>query len=212
MFHSFFPATIFGWVFVLVLATLLGFASWIDFRKMIVPKWVTVSCAALGVILNIIRGAWLGSEGQVTWLFNAPGPLTGALDGLLFSLAGFAVGFVVFFALWILGVCGGGDVKLVAAVGAWLGPRYILGAVIFSFPVVILLICMTYVAAFIGYDMAPKGPVPVKGMGSMKPRRRLLTFSLPLTVATLFLLLLGFRFELALAVPPPPPQVAATGG
>ncbi len=43
-------------------------------------------------------------------------------DGLLFSLAGFGTGFGILFILWIIGGGGGGDVKLMGAVGAWLGP------------------------------------------------------------------------------------------
>ena len=44
-------------------------------------------------------------------------------DGLLFSLAGFGTGFGILFLLWISGGGGGGDVKLMGAVGAWLGPN-----------------------------------------------------------------------------------------
>src|SRR5438270_8400 len=53
--------------------------------------------------------------------------LSGALDGLLFALAGFGLGFALFFVLWVLGACGGGDVKLFAALGAWVGPALAVG-------------------------------------------------------------------------------------
>jgi prepilin peptidase CpaA len=43
-------------------------------------------------------------------------------DGFVFSLAGFGTGFGILFVLWIIGGGGGGDVKLMGAVGAWLGP------------------------------------------------------------------------------------------
>ncbi len=41
--------------------------------------------------------------------------------GLLTALGGFAIGFGTFFVLWMTGGGGGGDVKLMGALGAWLG-------------------------------------------------------------------------------------------
>ena len=43
-------------------------------------------------------------------------------SGVGTSLAGWAVGFAFFFPFFALGGMGAGDVKLLAAVGAWLGP------------------------------------------------------------------------------------------
>jgi prepilin peptidase CpaA len=48
--------------------------------------------------------------------------LTEGLSGLGFSMAGWAVGLAMFLPLFVLGGLGGGDVKLLAALGAWLGP------------------------------------------------------------------------------------------
>lgn len=39
------------------------------------------------------------------------------------SLLGFATGFMLTFVLFAIGALGGGDVKLLAGVGAWLGPQ-----------------------------------------------------------------------------------------
>jgi len=38
------------------------------------------------------------------------------------AAAGFALGLAVWLPFWLLGVIGAGDVKLAAAIGAWLGP------------------------------------------------------------------------------------------
>ncbi|GAB4151980.1 MAG: hypothetical protein Tsb009_27630 [Planctomycetaceae bacterium] len=43
--------------------------------------------------------------------------------GLGYALGGFAVGFGVLFVLWMVGGGGGGDVKMMGALGAWLGPK-----------------------------------------------------------------------------------------
>ncbi len=48
--------------------------------------------------------------------------ITGRGDGLLVACGGWVVGVAVFFAPFALGGLGAGDVKLLAALGAWLGP------------------------------------------------------------------------------------------
>jgi prepilin peptidase CpaA len=48
--------------------------------------------------------------------------LSGGLSGAAFSLGGFGVGLAVFLIPFLLGGFGAGDVKLLAALGAWLGP------------------------------------------------------------------------------------------
>ena len=47
--------------------------------------------------------------------------LRDGLNGLAESACGLAVGFAILFVPYVVGVMGGGDVKLMAAVGAWLG-------------------------------------------------------------------------------------------
>ncbi|HEY7422821.1 MAG TPA: A24 family peptidase [Gemmataceae bacterium] len=47
--------------------------------------------------------------------------LAGGVPSLANSLAGMLVGFAIFFPFYALGGVGGGDVKLLAAIGAWLG-------------------------------------------------------------------------------------------
>lgn len=52
----------------------------------------------------------------------------GLLSGSVSSLAGLAAGFAIWIGFYALGVLGAGDVKLAAAVGAWLGPAGVLRA------------------------------------------------------------------------------------
>src|SRR5262245_56621526 len=133
----FFPELAFGWAYVIILLGILTVASVLDLRTMRVPKWLTLTALPLGIVVNIVRGAWLASDGQAAWALEPNGWMLGALDGLLFALAGFAVGFVLFFLMWILGACGGGDVKLFAALGAWLGPALAIQVLLASLVVVI---------------------------------------------------------------------------
>ena len=50
---------------------------------------------------------------------------TGGIDGVGKSLAGFALGLLIFLPLFLVRALGAGDVKLLAAIGAWLGPSLV---------------------------------------------------------------------------------------
>ncbi len=43
------------------------------------------------------------------------------LNGLWTALIGFSAGFGILFILWMIGTAGGGDVKLMGALGPWMG-------------------------------------------------------------------------------------------
>jgi prepilin peptidase CpaA len=76
-------------------------ASISDLRTRRIPNALTFAAAAAATAFHV---------------------LTGGLSGLGLSLAGLAVGLAVFFPIFALGGLGGGDVKLLACLGAWLGP------------------------------------------------------------------------------------------
>ncbi len=52
--------------------------------------------------------------------------ITSGLDGLFFSGQGFLVGIGLLFIPFVMGGIGAGDVKLLAAVGAWKGTSFVL--------------------------------------------------------------------------------------
>jgi prepilin peptidase CpaA len=85
----------------LPLLGLLLAAAVIDVRQRRIPNWLT-----LGLILSgLARAAALSG-----WA------------GLAHAVAGVFAGAAVPFILFALGALGGGDVKLLAGIGAWLGP------------------------------------------------------------------------------------------
>ena len=86
-----------------MIAAVIVFSSialFTDLRDRRIPNWLTVSAAVLGLVWHITQGG---------------------LAGLGTSLGGFATGFGLLLLLWLVGGGGGGDVKLMGAVGAWLG-------------------------------------------------------------------------------------------
>jgi prepilin peptidase CpaA len=205
MVQSFFPGPVFGWTFYGTLVGLTAVAAFTDLRRMIVPKWLTLTALALGVVFNLIRGAWLGAQGQEVWLLGENGVVVGVLDGLLFSLSGFLLGFAIFFLMWILGTCGGGDVKLFAALGSWVG-TYLALLVLSGTLVVVFLISLVRVlgvfrrrglmATVANHSARRKQRLP--GGPPKKPRPRLLSYSLPVAVVTALVLLWAFRVDLHL--------------
>src|SRR5262245_8503550 len=128
----YFPDPVTGWVFLTGLLGVLAVASYTDQRFMKVPKWLSLPAFGLGLVASLVRGALLGASGSSVWVLGSNGAGVGALDGLLFALAGFVVGFVLFFGMWLMGICGGGDVKLFAALGAWIGPALVVAVLAVS--------------------------------------------------------------------------------
>ncbi len=82
-------------------------AAVIDGRRLRVPNWLTFHLAAGGLAYS----AW--SAGTA---------------GALASLGGLAIGLALLMPLYAIGGMGAGDVKLLGAVGAWVGPWLTIGA------------------------------------------------------------------------------------
>lgn len=197
-----FPDPVFRGIFYALLVGLLAVAAVIDLRRAIVPKWLSLTTLGLGVTCNLIRGAWLGGLGTPMWTLGGSGAVIGALDGLLFALAGFAVGFTIFFLMWIAGACKGGDVKLFAAVSAWVGPYICLWILVLSAVILIALLALKFVALFLAHGLqavparqadkkstsasAPKTGMPKSGMPG---EQRGPTYSLSMALATALALL-----------------------
>jgi prepilin peptidase CpaA len=106
------------WVSVIVLAVVLIAAAVSDLRQGKVFNWLTYPAMVVGLGLGALEGA---AAGQGAW------------GGLADHVLGFGFGFGVLFLAYLLGGMGGGDVKLMAAVGAFLGWPRVLHAVFYSF-------------------------------------------------------------------------------
>lgn len=112
-------------------------------------------------------------------------------DGLQVSLLGFAAGFGVLFVLWMIATAGGGDVKLMAALGTWLGWLMVLKVLFCS-----LIFVTTGTIAIVAFGLLSKGLRRTKeqymsrtdkGKGEttdQRKKRRVMAFALPVALAT----------------------------
>lgn len=83
-----------------LVVVLVSAAACFDLKYKRIPNKLTLPAIPVGLVLAV---------------------LLGGLEGLKWSGIGFAFGFGVFLVPWLLGGMGGGDVKLMAAIGAILG-------------------------------------------------------------------------------------------
>jgi len=92
----------------LALLAVIGPACWFDIRERRIPNVVTLAGLAAGLMLRLSTGV---------------GPM---LDGLVAAGLALLVGLMPF----VLGILGGGDVKLLAAVAAFMGTNRLFGALL----------------------------------------------------------------------------------
>lgn len=203
---TYFPEPLFAWTFLTVLVALLAVAAYFDTRSLRIPKWLTLWTLAAGLVVNVIRGVWLGAAGGEVYVLGEQGAALGGLDGLLFAAAGFLFGFCLFFAMWVLGVCGGGDVKLFAALGTWVGPYLLLGVLVVTLVLVAVLFFGRLFWLLISgqrgkFQKAVRRPAArtTRDKAQLQPKHRLIGFALPVAIACVLVLPWAFRFDLGLA-------------
>lgn len=86
-------------------------ATWTDLRSRRIPNWLVLPFLVAGVGVSAWQNGW---------------------HGVAQSLEGLAVGALLFGVLFAMGGMGMGDVKLAAAIGAWIGPSQLLLALVLT--------------------------------------------------------------------------------
>jgi prepilin peptidase CpaA len=87
------------------LTPLILWASWIDYKEKRVPNYLNVIIILSGLLVQLLfKGGW----------------------GVLSGVEGLALGFALLIVPWAMYMMGAGDVKLLAGMGAWLGPEMVL--------------------------------------------------------------------------------------
>lgn len=115
------PATVATLVISLLCALLLA-AVWSDVKRRRIPNRLVLCGVVSGVLLNTVLPQGYG------FVSALPGAL-----GFWKALAGLGLGFAILLPLYVLRAMGAGDVKLMAMVGAFLGPNAIGGAILVTF-------------------------------------------------------------------------------
>ncbi len=155
-------------IFVIAVASYTLVAAAVDLRMHRIPNYVTVPAAGLGLVYHCLAPTGMGP---------------------LMSLAGFGLGFAL---LLLPALCGGGgmgDVKLLAALGAWLGPvlllvafaAAVLIAAILAIGIVILSVTERGMMRTGRKYFAAKQPMDKSGK---KRAARVLPFAAPIALST----------------------------
>ncbi len=151
-------------------------AAVIDGLQLRVPNWLTAHFVAGGLAY------WAWSQGGV---------------GFLWSLEGAALGLALLLPLYAIGGMGAGDVKLLAGMGAWVGPALVLQAFVATAVVGGLMAAVMvvrsgelarHVALFhtIGNEiLAVRSPSKLSEIAAArKPTMLLLPYGIPMAVGT----------------------------
>ena len=85
----------------ILLGILVAIAAVFDIRSRRIPNWLVLAGLVVGVGWNVYASGW---------------------SGLLRAAEGLGLGFILYFPLYLIRARGAGDVKLLAAVGAVVGP------------------------------------------------------------------------------------------
>ena len=167
-------------VFLAAVGVLTLVAALWDLKTRKLPNWLTVSGFVGALAYHLLTSGW---------------------NGLLFSLGGFATGFSILLVLWLIGGGGAGDVKLMGALGAWLGAMVTLYVFILSAMLVLIgytvWLFVQIVRWMFGMEAAdgpkrtllqtvmPRSKAKKKdGQTSSTRRRGVLPFAVPVAVST----------------------------
>jgi len=116
--------------FQVIVVGIAALAAGLDLTTKRIPNVLTFGAALLGLIAHAYVGGWSGAG---------------------MSAAGWLVGVAAFFPFFALGGMGAGDIKLLGAIGAWLGPVATIWVALFSS--IAGGVMAVIVAAFSGYLM-----------------------------------------------------------
>lgn len=175
-------------LFIVPIAVFTATAAVSDFRTRRLPNRLTVPAFAAAVIMHTAVNGFAG---------------------LAFSLGGFATGFAVLLVLWLIGGGGGGDVKLMGALGAWLGAGLTLqvffaGTILAAMATGAILLWglltrgyvavqRRYLATGSGGRKRRRKPVARRDRQIQRQRRRLMPFAVPVALGTWLVLAAAWK-------------------
>lgn len=162
-----------------------------DLKTRKIPNWLTVPALVAAVAFHGFFDGW---------------------RGLSFAATGFALGFGFLLVLWLIGSGGAGDVKLMGALGAWLGWRLTLYVIIVSTAIVAVAtvgflfieLCLRgwsatrrrYLGKFNAAAASSRGLDDETAQLKWRERRRIMPYALPVGLATWLMLTLDLWLAL----------------
>jgi prepilin peptidase CpaA len=93
-------------------------AALVDVYARRIPNWLSGAALAAGLLIH----AWQGSA--TGW--------QGSASGVLLALAGAALGMLILLPLYAIRAMGAGDVKLLAGLGALVGPQLLVSVAVYA--------------------------------------------------------------------------------
>ncbi|WP_110933729.1 A24 family peptidase [Paenibacillus bouchesdurhonensis] len=152
---------------------LLAAAFVTDIRTMKIPNTITITGTLLGTAYHVI---------------------TNGGQGFVFSAKGAAVGFGIMAILYVVRAVGGGDVKLFAAIGAWVGVPLTLSMLLYSIVAagcigILILICRREVVMRLGAVL--RSVIGIIVLRSASPVQALTAKDKPLTFPFMLAVLPG---------------------
>lgn len=156
---------------------------------------IVVLAVALAAVVTDLRARRIPNvltlgAAAAAWIFAAA---TGGLSALGTSFLGWLVGALLFFPLFALRGMGAGDVKLVAALGAWMGPLQALWLGIFaSVAGGIIALAVSFAHGYLRQAVSNvwlmllhwriAGPGPVAGLTLQDSRAPRLAYAVPIAI------------------------------
>jgi prepilin peptidase CpaA len=117
-------------IIVIIACIYMSIAFYTDIRWMIIPNWLTLSAAAVGIMVQVLLHHWAG---------------------LLASVLGLMVCFALTLGLYAIKGIGAGDVKGIAALGAIMG---------LQFTLYVLAVAFIYAGIVGAFILAFRGTIP----------------------------------------------------
>ena len=168
-------------LFIACVASFTTVAAVWDWRTKRLPNRLTVPACGIAFAFHAIVGGW---------------------QGVALATAGFAVGFGVLLILWLIGGGGAGDVKMMGALGAWLGPERTIAVFLISVVLVVAVMSISMLFRFFtrgAIDFRRRylqRPTAAAANGRSASSRRLdrqgWPYAVPVAVGTWMILTWGF--------------------
>lgn len=153
----------------------LAVATFTDLRSRRIPNWLVLPFLVAGVTVSAWFDGW---------------------HGLARSLEGLALGAAIYGLLFCLGGMGMGDVKLCAAIGAWVGPsQLVVALVITGLAGGVIALCWAVAGGFLGslfsgsaeliFGLKERGLRPHGELVLSNPRARKMPYAPAIAIGTL---------------------------